>query len=98
MLYHIDVEIDYAALGDARERILKEEWGRTQELIDRGVALAEWRKASGRGVIAVWDCVSHDEVNELLRGLPLSPYLVRIDVTPLVEHPLWPKGRLRPAA
>jgi len=98
MLYHIDVEIDYAALGDARERILKDEWRRTQELIDQGVALAEWRKASGRGVIAVWDCASHDEVNELLRGLPLSPYLTRIDVTPLVDHPLWPKGRLRPAA
>jgi muconolactone delta-isomerase len=95
MLYHIDVEIDYAALGEAKEVILKAEWARTQELIERGVAIGEWREANGRGVIAVWDCAGHDEVNEILRGIPLAPYLNKVEVTPLVDHPLWPRGRVR---
>lgn len=94
MLYHIEVDIDYAALGDRREAVLKAEWARTEELIGRGVAVGEWRKADGQGVIAVWDCASHDELNALLRGLPLTPYFKRVEVKALIEHPLWPKGRL----
>ena len=97
MLYHIDADIDYAALGEAKEAILEAEWARTLELIERGVAIGEWRKASGRGVVAVWDCASHDELTELLRSIPLAPYLTKVEVTPLVDHPLWPRGRLRPA-
>lgn len=97
MLYHIDVEIDYGALGARRDEILRAEWNKTAELIKRGIALAEWRKASGRGVIAVWDCASHEELNDILRGLPIGPYLTRVDVVPMVEHPLWPKGRLKAA-
>ena len=97
MLYHIDVDIDYAALGDARDAVLKAEWARPQQLIKQGIAVGEWRKASGRGVIAVWDCASHDELNEILGGIPLAPYLARVEVTPLIDHPLWPKGRLKPA-
>jgi len=97
MLFQLDVEIDYPALGERREQILRAEWAKTQELIDRGIAIAEWRKASARGVIAVWDVASHDELNALIRSLPLSPWLTRVEVTPLVEHPLWPGGRLKPS-
>lgn len=95
MLYHIDVDIDYTALGDAKDAVLKAEWVRTQELIERGVAIGEWRKASGRGVIAIWDCASHEQLNEILLGIPLAPYLSKVEVTPLVDHPSWPRGRLK---
>lgn len=98
MLYHIDVEIDYGKLGDQRDEILRAEWARTHELIEEGIAVAEWRKASGRGVIAVWDVASHEALNQLLRSLPIAPWLSRIEATPLVEHPLWPKGRLPSSA
>jgi muconolactone delta-isomerase len=97
MLYHLDVEIDYMGLGERRDMLLRAEWAKTQELIDRGIAVAEWRKASGRGVIAVWDVAGHDELNELLRSLPLSPWLTRVEATPLIDHPLWPGGRLKPS-
>jgi muconolactone delta-isomerase len=56
------------------------------------VVLCEWRKASGRGVVAVWNCRSHEHVRELITGLPLAPFLTRIDIVPLVEHPLFPGG------
>jgi muconolactone delta-isomerase len=95
MLYHIDVDIDYAALGARRDEILKAEWAVTENLMAQGIALAEWRKASGRGVIAVWDCESHAKVNEILRSLPLAPYLTKVEVIPLVDHPMWPNGRLK---
>ncbi|MCW5751155.1 MAG: hypothetical protein KIT81_08405 [Alphaproteobacteria bacterium] len=95
MLYHIDVDIDYAALGERREDILRKEWTRTAELIERGIAIGEWRKADGQGVIAVWDCESHEALNALLRDLPISPYLKSVRVLALIEHPLWPGGRLR---
>lgn len=93
MLFMIDVEIDVGLMGDRRDAILKAEHARTQELIDEGVAVSEWRKASGRGVLAVWDCDSNLHLNALLRDLPIAPYLKSIDITPLVPHPLWPDGR-----
>lgn len=98
MLYHLDVDIDYAALGDRKGEVLKAEWAATERLIERNVAVAEWRKASGTGVIAIWDCGSHAELSELLRSLPLADYLRNVVVTPLVDHPLWPNGRLKPTS
>ena len=93
MLYLIDVEIDYARMGENRDGLIALEHDRTQELFDEGIAVIEWRKASGRGVTAVWDCRDHGHLNELLRSLPLAPYLSKAEVTPLVPHPLWPDGR-----
>ena len=93
MLYMIEAEIDYAALGDRRDEVLAAEHARTRALYDEGIAVAEWRIASGAGVIAVWDCESHEKLNEILRGLPLARYIRRTHVTPLIPHPLWPDGR-----
>ena len=96
MLFHLDVDIDYAALGNRRAEVLKAEWAATEKLIERNIAVAEWRKASGTGVIAVWDCASHTELAALLQSIPLAAYLRNVVVTPLVDHPLWPNGRLKP--
>ncbi len=90
MLYHIDVDIDYAALGARKDEILKQEHARTKELLAQGIAVTEFRRADAHGVIAVWNCRSHDHLNELLRGLPIYPYLSDIRVTALVDHPLFP--------
>ena len=96
MLYHLDVDIDYGALGERRAEVLKAEWAATERLIAEDVAVAEWRKASGTGVIAIWDCASHDDLAARLGAIPLAPWLRRVVVTPLVDHPLWPNGRLKP--
>ncbi|MCP5367490.1 MAG: hypothetical protein H6907_01020 [Hyphomicrobiales bacterium] len=96
MLYHVDADIDYAALGEARDAVLQREWALTRELHARGIILGAWRKTNGRGVIEVWDCESHAELNRLLASLPLAPYLQNLSLQPLSEHPLFPGGR--PAA
>lgn len=93
MLYMIEAEIEYVALGERREEILRAEHARTKSLYEEGVAVAEWRIASGSGVVALWDCDSDEQLNEILRGLPIARYIRRTQVTPLIPHPLWPDGR-----
>ena len=94
MRYHIDVEIDYGAMGDKRDELRRGEWAMTQKLLAEGVVVIEWLKASGQGVIAVWDCESHDQLYKLLREMPLYPYFKHLVVTPCVDHPLFPNGRM----
>lgn len=99
MLFHIEADVDHAGLGDRRAEILKAEWAATAELIRRGVALGEWRKGDGSGVICVWSVAGRAELDSILGGLPIRPWLSRIVVRELAEHPLFPGGRLaeRPA-
>ncbi len=100
LLYLLDVEIDYAAMGERRDALLRAEHAHVAALVARGVVLVEWRKASGRGVYAIWNCASHEALRETIAGVPLAPYLSRVEVAPLVEHPLFPGGlpAPRPAA
>lgn len=96
MFYHIDAEIDYARMGPDRAARIASEHAHVAALRAEGRIVVEWRKASNRGVIAIWDCADHAALSDMLRGLPLAPYLSRVEVTPLVPHPLWPDGRSLP--
>jgi muconolactone delta-isomerase len=98
MLFHIEADIDYPALGDRRDAVLRAEWAVTERLIADGVALGEWRKADGSGVIAVWDVADRAALDSMLAGLPIGRYFARLAVTELREHPLFPAGRLAPRA
>ena len=92
MLYLLDVDLDYGALGERRAALLQAEHARVAALVREGVVLCEWRKASGRGIYAVWDCRSHEQLRETIASVPLAPYLTKVDAIPLVEHPLFPGG------
>ncbi len=96
MLYLLDVEIDYARIADRLAAVRADEHARVRELIGEGVVLVEWLKASGRGVFAVWDCPSHEALRRTIAALPMAPYLARVDLHPLAEHPLFPGGRSAP--
>lgn len=93
MLYLLDVDIDYARLGDRLDAVRAAEHARVRELIAEGVVLAEWLKANGRGIFAVWDCPSHEALRRAIASVPMAPYLSRVDLHPLTEHPLFPGGR-----
>lgn len=97
VLYLLDVEIDYARIGDRVAEIRAAEHARVKELIAEGVVLVEWLKANGRGVFAVWDCPSHDALRRTIASVPMAPYLTKVDLHPLTEHPLFPGGRSQPA-
>lgn len=92
MLYLLDVEIDYARMGEGVAELRASEHARVANLVREGVVVVEWLKASGRGVFAVWDCPSHEALRRTLAGVPMAPYLSRVDVHPLTEHPLFPGG------
>jgi muconolactone delta-isomerase len=99
VLYLLDVEIDYARMGDRVDEIRAAEHARVKELVAEGVVLVEWLKASGRGVFAVWDCPSHEALRRVIASVPMAPYLTKVDLHPLAEHPLFPRGRaLSPGA
>jgi muconolactone delta-isomerase len=96
MLYLLDVEIDYARMGDKLAEVRAAEHARVQDLIAEGVVVVEWLKANGRGIYAVWDCPSHDALKKTIASVPMAPFLSKVDLVPLTEHPLFPGGRSLP--
>jgi muconolactone delta-isomerase len=96
MLYMLDVEIDYTRMGDRIAEVRASEHARVKELIVEGVVVVEWLKANGRGVYAVWDCPSHEALKKVISTVPMAPYLTKVDLHPLTEHPLFPGGRSLP--
>ena len=98
MLYLLDVEIDYHRMGDQLATLRAAEHARVKELIAEGVVVVEWLKASGRGIYAIWDCASNDALKKAIASVPMAPYLSRVELEPLTEHPLFPGGRSLPPA
>jgi muconolactone delta-isomerase len=96
MRYLIEFYLRYQDLGERREQVIDAELARTAELCASGMVIGEWRRADARGAVAVWDCPSHDVLNETLRSLPIWPYLSDVKVTPLIDHPSFPGGRPAP--
>jgi len=97
MLYLLDVEIDYARMGERLQEIRAAEHARVKELIAEGVVVVEWLKANSRGIYAIWDCPSHEALKKAIASVPMAPYLSKVDLVPLTEHPLFPGGRSLPA-
>lgn len=98
MLYLLDVEIDYGRMGDRLAEIRAAEHARVKELITEGVVVVEWLKANGRGIYAIWNCDSHEHLKKTIASVPMAPYLSRVDLVPVTEHPLFPGGRSLPPA
>lgn len=97
MLYLLDVEIDYARMGDKLADVRAAEQARVKELIAEGVVVVEWLKANGRGIYAIWDCPSHEALKKAIASVPMASYLSKVDLVPLTEHPLFPGGRSLPS-
>ena len=85
-------------MGDNIGEIRSAEHARVRDLIAEGVVVVEWLKANGRGVFAVWDCPSHHALKQTIASVPMAPYLTKVDLHPLTEHPLFPGGKSAPAS
>jgi len=90
MIYLLDVDIEYNQLGDKLQEILPNEWEQTEALYESGRLIGIWRKANGKGVIAIWNMPDHDAVLDQIRKMPLYPYMSKIGLEPLVAHPKYP--------
>ncbi len=90
MIYLIDAKIDYNLIGDRLDELLPREWEQTEKMVSEGSLLGIWRKASAKGVIAIWRMPDHEAVNAQIRSMPLYPFMSEIDITPLIAHPKYP--------
>lgn len=85
----LDADIEYGRLGPERDRILAAERDRSKALLAQGIMLSGYRKTNAKGVIAFWDCPSHDALRENVLAMPLYPYFSDLRVTPLTVHPIF---------
>ncbi|CAM3253816.1 muconolactone Delta-isomerase [Nocardioides dubius] len=88
MLYHVrmDVRIPHDMAAGERADLIAREKAYAQEVQRSGRWPHLWRIAGEYANISIFDVASHDDLHDLLSGLPLFPYL-EIAVTPLATHP-----------
>ena len=88
MLYHVrmDVRLPVGMDPDERADVVAREKTYSQELQRAGKWPHLWRVVGEYANVSIFDVDSHDELHDLLSGLPLFPYM-HIRVTPLASHP-----------
>lgn len=85
-LVHMDVSIPRDLPAEERSALVAREKEYSQQLQREGKWPQIWRVVGQYANYSVFDVDSHDELHQLLQGLPLFPYM-DIQVTPLAVHP-----------
>jgi len=85
MIFLLEVDLDYGAMGNDRDALLAEEFKRTKQLTEQGIVRNLWRKANAMGAIAIWDVQDHETLWELISTMPLYRFFKNIKLIPLVE-------------
>lgn len=88
MLYMVrmQVNIPHDMPADQADRLKAREKAQAQALQHAGKWKGLWRVAGQYANFSLFDVESHDELHEILSGLPLFPYM-SIEVTALARHP-----------
>ncbi|HLS16434.1 MAG TPA: muconolactone Delta-isomerase [Paenalcaligenes sp.] len=88
MLYlvHMVVNIPHDLPQEQAAKLIEEEKQYSQELQRSGKWAHIWRVVGEYANYSVFDVKDNEELHELLRQLPLFPYM-DITVTPLATHP-----------
>jgi muconolactone D-isomerase len=85
-LVHMEVRLPPDMPAERAEDLKARERELAQSLQRDGRWLHLWRIVGRYANASVFDVGSHDELHDLLSGLPLFPYM-DIVVTPLARHP-----------
>ncbi|KMO81160.1 MAG: muconolactone Delta-isomerase [Mycolicibacterium rufum] len=88
MLYHVRMDVRLPAGLDPQERValISREKEYSQDLQRSGKWPHIWRIVGEYANYSIFDVDSHDELHQILSGLPLFPFM-SIAVTPLAAHP-----------
>lgn len=88
MLFHVAMRVNLPPDIDPQlaDELKSREKTKAQELQRAGTWRHLWRVAGRYANISIFDVSSHEELHDILSGLPLFPYL-DIEVTPLARHP-----------
>lgn len=85
-LVHMDVNIPRDLPAEERSELVAREKEYSQQLQREGSWPQIWRVVGEYANYSIFDVDSHDELHQLLQGLPLFPFM-DIQVTPLAIHP-----------
>ena len=88
MRYHVRMDVRLPPDIDAgvRDDLIGREKTYAQQLQREGKWPHIWRIVGQYANFSIFDVESHDELHQILSGLPLFPYM-QINVTPLATHP-----------
>ena len=83
----INVQTPATLPVEERQRLDDAERDRALELIAEGLVLRLWRVVGQRSNYGIWQSDSLEQLHAAISTLPLFPFM-RVEVTPLVAHPL----------
>ena len=88
MLFHVRMDVQLPADMDpqARTELVGREKAYSQGLQREGKWPHIWRIVGEYANYSIFDVESHDELHQIVSGLPLFPYM-KVHVTPLATHP-----------
>ena len=85
-LVRMNVNIPRELPADERTELVAREKEYSQQLQREGKWPEIWRVVGEYANYSIFDVDSHDELHQLLQGLPLFPFM-QVHVTPLAAHP-----------
>ena len=88
MLYMVRMDVSFPTdmpIAQAQE-VKAREKAYAQDLQRQGKWVHLWRIVGEYANISIFDADDHDELHQMLSGLPMFPYM-KIHVTPLAKHP-----------
>ena len=88
MLYMVRIDVNFPADMPAAQaqEVKAREKAYAQDLQRQGKWVHLWRIVGEYANISIFDAADHDELHQMLSGLPMFPYM-KIHVTPLAKHP-----------
>ena len=89
MLFMLRIDVTLPPeMPDAQKAELRQrENARAEELIAKGQMQRIWRIVGRVANFSVWEAPSLEALHELIMSMPMFPYM-KIDVTPLIAHPV----------
>jgi len=86
-LCKIDVSIPPEMPQADKDRLRERENAQAAVLSERGTMLRIWRIVGRVANFSLWQTDTLEALHEALMSLPMFPYM-KIDVTPLINHPM----------
>jgi muconolactone D-isomerase len=86
-MLRIDVSLPPDMPQAERDDLRKRENARAEALIAEGTLVRIWRIVGRIANFSVWQAPTLEALHEAVMSLPLFPHM-KIDVTPLIDHPV----------
>ena len=86
-MLRIDVTLPPEMPQPEKDKLRAAENARAKELIENGTLVRIWRVVGRIANFSLWQAPSLEALHEAVMSLPMFPYQ-KIDVTPLVNHPM----------